>query len=52
MRVEFAFFAAAADATADGRFNVLGGWLDTVILEPFDFRLFQDLGAACDQATR
>jgi hypothetical protein len=22
------------------------------ILEPFDFRLFQDLGAACDQATR
>jgi hypothetical protein len=23
-----------------------------VILEPFDFRLFQDLGAACDQATR
>jgi hypothetical protein len=23
-----------------------------LILEPFDFRLFQDLGAACDQATR
>jgi hypothetical protein len=30
----------------------VGVGLELFILQPFDFRLFQDLGAACDQATR